>query len=875
MPKMSFFNKTIFKKNITLYWPIWGIYTFLLLCFVPGVLWLQLQSIWTGLTQDEKVSRLFSVLEATELHIWLIAITATVAGMALFHYLYNTKSAYMIHALPTNRTELFATNVISGLTFLAVPQVLTFFVTLLLCLSEGITCVEYIGMWLLVMLATDVIAFSIVVVCAMLTGQMIALPFYIIVANGLSWLVGGMMDIMSSIYSYGTSGGADALSSSVVKWFSPLVCYLSEVSMTTSIWTEEDKGMYLNGLPCILVYLVVALVLYAVAYWLYQKRHIEQAGNLVAIKMLKRVFCYMVGIIGGIYGAVIVTLILYMFGFDILKTPVFILLMLIIGALAYFFSDMMVKKTFRVFNRENWISAGICVLIILGCFGGLYGYAEAVQYKIPKESEIEYVVTSLDHRMEYSGENSQWVIDAHREILDNLAYFEGMDVSGAYPYTQEETIYFEYYLKDGTYIYRYYVIPEDNDIGESIIDTYIEREHDVEPFLSNITSTVYYDELEDFSYVLLSYSAYDEKPQNGYKNVQQYDINIYEEENANRLYQAVLADAMAGNLMKYNSGYICDNHVRTYYSEDAPFYMTFSTKSPKNGRSIKFTIFFGADCENILNEMVSLGYVNGTDYLYWQEVITPDITYEIALEDMICEDYTRVADFYCGSLGFKRSIDGASNFASFELDAEQCESLYNAAIREWESGNMISYCYDEHEQMLYLSIIYMNPSDGQPYITNLPFGPDCAYIIKELISMGIIQSEDELEWKNSEELKEVYINPEDSEDASWMSYMGWLISYLVDWEQWSIIEGSMTELITDEHKTVYLDVEEAEKIYIAGVDDAVSGLMKDYYFQYEAPEYQVLLEVMNTATNEREYISFKFGPKCIYLKDVLKELGFN
>ena len=38
--KISFFNKTIFKKNVTLYWPIWGIYSLIVVIMQPGLVWL-------------------------------------------------------------------------------------------------------------------------------------------------------------------------------------------------------------------------------------------------------------------------------------------------------------------------------------------------------------------------------------------------------------------------------------------------------------------------------------------------------------------------------------------------------------------------------------------------------------------------------------------------------------------------------------------------------------------------------------------------------------------------------------------------------------------------------------------------------------------
>ena len=37
--RISFFNKTVFLKNVTLFWPIWAVYTLVLLTLQPVILW--------------------------------------------------------------------------------------------------------------------------------------------------------------------------------------------------------------------------------------------------------------------------------------------------------------------------------------------------------------------------------------------------------------------------------------------------------------------------------------------------------------------------------------------------------------------------------------------------------------------------------------------------------------------------------------------------------------------------------------------------------------------------------------------------------------------------------------------------------------------
>ena len=141
--KTSFFNRTVLKKNVTLYWPIWVCYLLYGMVKVPGQLWSRLQQ-QTDMTAYARDYALYNSLRL-EVDVVAIAIMAVVCGMALFGYLFTQKNAYMIHALPVTRGELYVTNMISGLCFLLIPQALVFLVTVVLCLLKGIASVQFLG----------------------------------------------------------------------------------------------------------------------------------------------------------------------------------------------------------------------------------------------------------------------------------------------------------------------------------------------------------------------------------------------------------------------------------------------------------------------------------------------------------------------------------------------------------------------------------------------------------------------------------------------------------------------------------------------------------------------------------------------------------
>ena len=75
--KISFFNKTIFKKNVALYWPIWAGYLLVLLFVQPVMLWGCIQSgkYYEEYTAQDMLQDLISVYEMSALG-WIIVIAA-------------------------------------------------------------------------------------------------------------------------------------------------------------------------------------------------------------------------------------------------------------------------------------------------------------------------------------------------------------------------------------------------------------------------------------------------------------------------------------------------------------------------------------------------------------------------------------------------------------------------------------------------------------------------------------------------------------------------------------------------------------------------------------------------------------------------------
>ena len=118
--KTSCFNGTLFRKNLSRYWPLWGLASFggalFPLAMLVNLLHSGLQDAWTPMQMKEMY---YTVLSYSVPVISIVY--AVLCAMAVWNYLYNTRSVGLMHTLPIRREGLFLTNVLSGLVMMAIP----------------------------------------------------------------------------------------------------------------------------------------------------------------------------------------------------------------------------------------------------------------------------------------------------------------------------------------------------------------------------------------------------------------------------------------------------------------------------------------------------------------------------------------------------------------------------------------------------------------------------------------------------------------------------------------------------------------------------------------------------------------------------------
>lgn len=451
--KTSCFNTTIFRKNFTHYWPLWALYLCYLLFIVPMNLYLSMSQEYYGYNQNYRhYSAMESALEVGLLP-FPVFLFAAVMAAAVFSYLYAARNANMIHALPVDRFELYVTNYLSGLSFMLFPELIVFVVSVLVCVATGITCMQYLLMWFLCIAGMTFFAYSLAVLVAMLTGQIFAVPVYFLIVN---YLYVGSMYLICSLIELISYGVSDYWNPGVSCILSPIY-YLGNnlrARRVTEAGSDIVTGISFKGGWLVAVYAVSALALVAAACWLYKKRQIESAGDMISIGIVKPVFRWGAALLGGFLLSV--SMIRLFENYRRFNTYLWILVCIVVfGFLCFFIAEMFLEKSFKVFRKKRlveWAAFTAVAIVFLSLFKlDVFG----IERYLPAEEEIEAAFVNMDYPLEIPAEDYKELLALHAKVIESKAEYEkNAKGEAGYYYTT-----FRYYLKDGSVAERRYPFP--------------------------------------------------------------------------------------------------------------------------------------------------------------------------------------------------------------------------------------------------------------------------------------------------------------------------------------------------------------------------------------------------------------------------------
>lgn len=474
----SFFNSTLYRKTMGRFWPFWILYGMIWLFALPLNLMNQYFSyIRGGMAVSQAQSELLDLARdiphflATGVSISLIS--GVFCAMAVFGYLYSSRSACMMHALPLRRETLYATQYFAGFSFLLLPHLVIGLLTLtvelsLLPSSLWGTALSSLGLWVLVQSGTALFFFSFAAFCAMFTGHVLALPAFYGILNCLVFVIHSLLTELMAQFFYGYPGGR--LGGALVEYCTPAYA-LTEACQWDSSYSSYSlfypssasaSAMGLSALGTVAGYAAAGVIFALLALLVYRYRHVESAGDVVAIALVRPVFKYGVSFCSGLCFGILTN---SFFGWGNVALSLCVLFWAAVG---YFAAEMLLKKTFRVLRSWKGCLAITCVLALLclSFFLDVFG----VENRVPDADQVSSLSLSISTGYPYDSsslnqlqitdpEQIQQILDLHQAIIRDKTR---ADYSGSGSVSGDDFISFEvaYTLKNGfTLERRYYSVP--------------------------------------------------------------------------------------------------------------------------------------------------------------------------------------------------------------------------------------------------------------------------------------------------------------------------------------------------------------------------------------------------------------------------------
>lgn len=422
----SYFNGPLYRKTLARFWPLWGLWGVGWLFLCP----LRLLNIYfnayrwraTG-AREYLLDEARNLPDLLESGVVLALLFAILCAMAVYGYLYNSRSACWTHALPMRREALFTTQYLAGLSMMLLPLLATGVLTAIvevsfLPMESWGEVLSALAVWLLAQCGVCLFFFSFAAFCAMFTGHILALPAFYGILNGLAAGLWFLVDALMNEFYYGYAGTPGALT--VVEYLTP-----AEILTRAVYWFSGTSAepAHLSSPGTVAAYAAVGVALALFSLYVYRRRHVETAGDVVAVAVVRPLFKYGVSFCAGLAFGMFTAI---FFGWSDL--PILIPCILVWTVAGYFAAEMLLKKSFRVFKawKGGAVMTAVMLLLCLGCLADVFG----VVNRVPDAGRVESVraVVSMGYPYDDGTELSATLTDPaqiekllalHQAIVDH------------------------------------------------------------------------------------------------------------------------------------------------------------------------------------------------------------------------------------------------------------------------------------------------------------------------------------------------------------------------------------------------------------------------------------------------------------------------
>lgn len=472
--KTSYFNRTLFLKNLARFWPLWGGASFIGALFPLALL----SQLARGLGPDTPLEITYMYYTALQAVVPTVCLLyGLLCALAVWSYLYGARSVGGVHTLPIRREGLFVTNLLSGYAMVLIPFAVTGGLAVLVTAAFGLLEPAGVLVTVLGVLGESFFYFSSGTLAAFITGNVFAMPALYFLLHFLE----AILDLLLSNFARGFLFGFNSDYTGFLEFLSPTVYLMRNVGVDTRYREITDyAGMYirrelvsvrLENPWLIAVYALAGAALLAFAFALYRRRQSERAGDVVAVGWMRPFFRYGLAGLAALLGGQLIYALFW--DDEAFRLAPMAVCMLVTGVIGYYAASMLLQKTLRVFRRDNWrglalVAAGIvavCGVLELDVFG--------VERRVPEISQVREVELYTDNNtyVFYPGEEDdllERVRDLHTAIVADRDYIQsfdrrtfttpGEDAGRTWAYAS-----FTYFTRGGQTVCRTYHLPMTRD----------------------------------------------------------------------------------------------------------------------------------------------------------------------------------------------------------------------------------------------------------------------------------------------------------------------------------------------------------------------------------------------------------------------------
>lgn len=337
--RTSLFNKTVLKKDITRFAPVWGLYTVFMLMTL-FLIWAEENSPARFATNASYIMMAMGIVNF---------VYGGLCALLLFGDLFTTKMCNALHAMPLRREGWFLTHLTAGILFCIGPNCLG--AVLAAAILQEYCYLAFV--WLAIMVCQYLFFFGTGAFCAQCAGNKLGAAAVYGLFNLLSVLVAFLVETFYAPVLYGIEPDWEKLCS-----YSPVVGFTLSPYVSVEYDNMRGAAVFEGFIPenwqFLFLSLAVGLALLAAAVLLYRKRSLESAGDFIAVKPAAPVFLVIYTLCVGAA--------LYFIA-DLVAGGSEYVFLLIGFAIGFFTGWMLLEKKVNVFKPKKFLGFGILTLV--------------------------------------------------------------------------------------------------------------------------------------------------------------------------------------------------------------------------------------------------------------------------------------------------------------------------------------------------------------------------------------------------------------------------------------------------------------------------------------------------------------------------------